>query len=73
MKSRNLATISLAVMACGFLLTLFLPDNLAVVLLRGGFEAGLVGDCRLVCGYRTVPPSAGLADSAYLASAEEPG
>ncbi|WP_342438049.1 DUF445 domain-containing protein [Paenibacillus sp. FSL L8-0436] len=43
MKSRNLATISLAVMACGFLLTLFLPDNLAVVLLRGGFEAGLVG------------------------------
>lgn len=43
MKSRNLATISLAVMACGFLITLFLPENLAVVLLRGGFEAGLVG------------------------------
>jgi len=43
MKSRNLATISLAVMAFGFLVTLFLPDNLAVILLRGGFEAGLVG------------------------------
>ncbi|OKP76763.1 hypothetical protein A3842_17255 [Paenibacillus sp. P3E] len=43
MKSRNLATISLAVMACGFLITLFLPENLAVILLRGGFEAGLVG------------------------------
>ncbi|WP_238650685.1 DUF445 domain-containing protein [Paenibacillus piscarius] len=43
MKSRNLATISLAVMACGFLFTLFLPENLAVILLRGGFEAGLVG------------------------------
>ncbi|WP_019914077.1 DUF445 domain-containing protein [Paenibacillus sp. HW567] len=43
MKSRNLATISLAVMACGFLITLFLPENLAVELLRGGFEAGLVG------------------------------
>ena len=43
MKSRNLATISLAIMACGFLITLFLPENLAVVLLRGGFEAGLVG------------------------------
>ncbi|BCG56884.1 DUF445 domain-containing protein [Paenibacillus sp. URB8-2] len=43
MKSRYLATISLAVMACGFLLTLFLPDSLAVELLRGGFEAGLVG------------------------------
>ncbi|WP_410513180.1 DUF445 domain-containing protein [Paenibacillus sp. BR2-3] len=43
MKSRNLASISLAVMACGFLITLFLPENLSVVLLRGGFEAGLVG------------------------------
>ncbi|UQZ34443.1 DUF445 domain-containing protein [Paenibacillus sp. PK3_47] len=43
MKSRNLATISLAFMACGFLITLFLPENLAVILLRGGFEAGLVG------------------------------
>lgn len=43
MKSRNLATISLAIMALGFLATLFMPDNLAVVLLRGGFEAGLVG------------------------------
>lgn len=35
MKSRNLATISLAIMACGFLFTLFLPENLAVILLRG--------------------------------------
>ncbi|MNB72892.1 hypothetical protein D3C75_194880 [compost metagenome] len=43
MKSRNLATISLAVMALGFLITLFLPDNTGVELLRGGFEAGLVG------------------------------
>ncbi|WP_312151583.1 DUF445 family protein, partial [Paenibacillus odorifer] len=43
MRSKNLATMSLAFMACGFLLTLFLPENLAVILLRGGFEAGLVG------------------------------
>ncbi|WP_310831086.1 DUF445 domain-containing protein [Paenibacillus pedocola] len=43
MKSRNLATISLAVMACGFLITLFLPENIGTELLRGGFEAGLVG------------------------------
>ncbi|MFF2019614.1 DUF445 domain-containing protein [Paenibacillus sp. NPDC058177] len=43
MRSRHLATISLAVMAIGFLATLFLPENLAVILLRGGFEAGLVG------------------------------
>jgi uncharacterized membrane-anchored protein YjiN (DUF445 family) len=43
MKSRHLATTSLVVMAIGFLGTLFLPENLAVILLRGGFEAGLVG------------------------------
>ncbi|SEU23706.1 DUF445 domain-containing protein [Paenibacillus sp. NFR01] len=43
MRSRHLASISLAVMACGFLITLFLPENTAVILLRGGFEAGLVG------------------------------
>lgn len=43
MRSKNLATMSLAFMACGFLITLFLPENLAVILLRGGFEAGLVG------------------------------
>ncbi|MFC3749389.1 DUF445 domain-containing protein [Paenibacillus sp. GCM10012306] len=43
MRSRHLATISLVVMAIGFLITLFLPENLAVILLRGGFEAGLVG------------------------------
>ncbi|WP_379128287.1 DUF445 domain-containing protein [Paenibacillus sp. sgz500958] len=43
MRSKHLASISLALMACGFLVTLFLPENLAVILLRGGFEAGLVG------------------------------
>lgn len=43
MRSKNLATISLVFMACGFLITLFLPENLGVILLRGGFEAGLVG------------------------------
>lgn len=43
MRSKNLATISLAIMACGFLFTLFLPETVAVLLLRGGFEAGLVG------------------------------
>lgn len=43
MRSKNLATMSLLFMACGFLITLFLPENLAVILLRGGFEAGLVG------------------------------
>lgn len=43
MKSKNLAGISLAVMAGGFLLTLFLPKNDIVFLLKGGFEAGLVG------------------------------
>lgn len=43
MRSRHLATISLAVMAIGFLATLFMPENTAVILLRGGFEAGLVG------------------------------
>ncbi|GGF65706.1 hypothetical protein GCM10010912_08450 [Paenibacillus albidus] len=43
MRSKNLATMSLAIMALGFLATLFMPENLAVILLRGGFEAGLVG------------------------------
>lgn len=43
MRSKNLATMSLVFMACGFLITLFLPENLGVILLRGGFEAGLVG------------------------------
>ncbi|WP_136605838.1 DUF445 domain-containing protein [Paenibacillus dokdonensis] len=43
MKTRYLAGTSLAVMGAGFLITLFLPQNLAVRLLQGGFEAGLVG------------------------------
>ncbi|MBW5448044.1 DUF445 family protein [Cohnella sp. CFH 77786] len=43
MKSRYLAGASLALMACGFTVTLFLPDSVFVQLLRGGFEAGLVG------------------------------
>ncbi|MDR9855293.1 DUF445 domain-containing protein [Paenibacillus sp. VCA1] len=43
MKSRYLAGTSLAVMGAGFLITLFLPQNVAVRLLQGGFEAGLVG------------------------------
>lgn len=43
MKSSNMATISLAVMGAGFAITLFLPDHLAILLLRGAFEAGLVG------------------------------
>ncbi|MBT2289877.1 DUF445 domain-containing protein [Paenibacillus albidus] len=43
MRSKNLATMSLAIMALGFLATLFMPENLGVILLRGGFEAGLVG------------------------------
>lgn len=43
MKSRYLAGTSLAVMGAGFLITLFLPQNIAVRLLQGGFEAGLVG------------------------------
>lgn len=43
MKSRYLASISLAVMGTGFLITLFFPQNIWVRLLQGGFEAGLVG------------------------------
>jgi uncharacterized membrane-anchored protein YjiN (DUF445 family) len=43
MNSRYLASLSLAVMACGFILTLFLPENVYTFLLKGGFEAGLVG------------------------------
>ncbi|WP_123039225.1 DUF445 domain-containing protein [Cohnella candidum] len=43
MKSRYLAGASLALMACGFIVTLFLPESAWVQLLRGGFEAGLVG------------------------------
>ncbi|CAH1217250.1 hypothetical protein PAECIP111893_04242 [Paenibacillus plantiphilus] len=43
MKSRYLASISLAIMASGFVATLFLPKSTLVYLLQGGFEAGLVG------------------------------
>lgn len=43
MRSRYLAGFSLAVMACGFVVTLFLPENTWTLLLKGGFEAGLVG------------------------------
>ncbi|WP_127581881.1 DUF445 domain-containing protein [Paenibacillus koleovorans] len=43
MNSRYLAGFSLAFMAAGFLVTLFLPENTATFLLKGGFEAGLVG------------------------------
>ncbi|MBJ6362730.1 DUF445 domain-containing protein [Paenibacillus sp. GCM10012307] len=43
MKSRYLAGMSLAVMAAGFAVTLALPGNTFVFLLKGGFEAGLVG------------------------------
>ncbi len=43
MNSRYLASISLAVMAAGFIVTLFLPQTTLVLLIQGGFEAGLVG------------------------------
>ncbi|MBW7457227.1 DUF445 family protein, partial [Paenibacillus sepulcri] len=43
MNSKYLAGLSLAIMAAGFLVTLFLPENTFVFLLKGGFEAGLVG------------------------------
>ncbi|QYR21804.1 DUF445 domain-containing protein [Paenibacillus sp. sptzw28] len=43
MNSKYLAGISLALMALGFVVTLFLPENALVYLLQGGFEAGLVG------------------------------
>lgn len=42
-KSRHLATISLAVMAIGFLATMPLQNSLWGAILQGGFEAGLVG------------------------------
>jgi uncharacterized membrane-anchored protein YjiN (DUF445 family) len=43
MRTRYIASSSLIVMGMGFLITLFLPQNIAVRLLQGGFEAGLVG------------------------------
>jgi uncharacterized membrane-anchored protein YjiN (DUF445 family) len=43
MSSRYLAITSLAVMACGFIITLLLKETTLVKILQGGFEAGLVG------------------------------
>jgi len=41
--SRYLATISLAIMACGFIATIPFQKYTVFVILQGGFEAGLVG------------------------------
>jgi uncharacterized membrane-anchored protein YjiN (DUF445 family) len=43
MRTRNIAALSLTIMGVGFISTLFLPDNIWIQLLKGGFEAGLVG------------------------------
>lgn len=43
MRTRYIATLSLITMGIGFITTIFLQDNAIVQLLRGGFEAGLVG------------------------------
>lgn len=42
-KTQHLATVSLAVMAIGFVVTIPLQHSLWGALLQGGFEAGLVG------------------------------
>ncbi|CAH2713613.1 hypothetical protein BACCIP111895_00749 [Neobacillus rhizosphaerae] len=42
-KTQHLATISLIVMAAGFLATIPLPPSVWRIILQGGFEAGLVG------------------------------
>ncbi|MED4206014.1 DUF445 domain-containing protein [Neobacillus mesonae] len=42
-NTRHLATISLAVMAAGFLITILLEPSIWKTILQGGFEAGLVG------------------------------
>lgn len=42
-KSQYLATISLAVMGAGFIVTIPFQDSLLGTILQGGFEAGLVG------------------------------
>ncbi|NWQ41130.1 DUF445 domain-containing protein [Bacillus sp. EB106-08-02-XG196] len=42
-KSKHLATISLAVMGLGFVVTFPFQDSLWGIILQGGFEAGLVG------------------------------
>lgn len=43
MNSKYIAGISLIIMAAGFLITLALPDYTWILILQGGFEAGLVG------------------------------
>lgn len=43
MSTRYIATLSLLIMGIGFIVTLFLPHYVWVDLLKGGFEAGLVG------------------------------
>ncbi|WP_256758076.1 DUF445 domain-containing protein [Cohnella sp. WQ 127256] len=43
MKTRYIAGLSLVTMGVGFVTTLFLPEHPIVELLKGGFEAGLVG------------------------------
>ncbi|AJS58796.1 DUF445 domain-containing protein [Paenibacillus sp. IHBB 10380] len=43
MRTKHIATSSLIIMGIGFLLTLFMPQNIVVRLMQGGFEAGLVG------------------------------
>lgn len=43
MNSRYIASISLLVMAAGFIITWFMPEHVVIILLHGGFEAGLVG------------------------------
>lgn len=43
MRTKYIATSSLIVMGIGFILTLFMPQNIVVRLMQGGFEAGLVG------------------------------
>ncbi|RKP58024.1 DUF445 domain-containing protein [Cohnella endophytica] len=43
MRTRFIAGLSLVTMGAGFITTLFLPDHPAIELLKGGFEAGLVG------------------------------
>lgn len=42
-KSRYIANICLVLMALGFIITLFFEETLAIKIIQGGFEAGLVG------------------------------
>ncbi|MFD1177338.1 DUF445 domain-containing protein [Paenibacillus puldeungensis] len=43
MNTKYLASISLFIMFCGFIGTLLLPQSTFILLLKGSFEAGLVG------------------------------